>query len=47
LELTHDNGKKRKKVDKYPMLCLVLSSWWWAEEPPEKCTAFIAINTVV
>jgi hypothetical protein len=26
LELTHDNGKKRKKVDKYPMLCLVLSS---------------------
>jgi hypothetical protein len=22
LELTHDSGKKQKKLDKYPMLCI-------------------------
>ena len=22
LELTHDSGKKQKKIDKYPMLCI-------------------------
>jgi hypothetical protein len=25
----------------------VLSSWWWAGEPPETCSAFIVINTIV
>jgi hypothetical protein len=24
--LTHDSGKKQKKLDKYPILCIVLSS---------------------
>ena len=25
-QLTHDSGKKQKKLDRYPMLCIVLSS---------------------
>ena len=42
-----ESHKKQKKLDKYPMLGIVLSSWWWAEEPPETCRAFIVINTIV
>jgi hypothetical protein len=47
-QLTHASGKKHKKPDIYPMLCIqFLSPWWWAEEPPETCRAFIVTNTIV
>ena len=47
-QLTHDSGKKQKKLYKYPIaVYTVLSSWWWTEEPPERCRAFIVINTTV
>jgi hypothetical protein len=48
LELTHDSGKKQKKLDKIPdAVYTVLSSWWWVEELPETCRAFIVIKTIV
>ena len=47
-QLTHDRGKKQKKIDKYQIsVYTVLRFWWWAEELPETCRSVIVINIIV